>query len=260
MHTTPNGKRYIWLSGNIKDRWNNNGNRYKEHKHFYNAIKKYGWNNIIHETVFENLNLEDANSIEQILIILFRTHLDEFGYNKTFGGGGKSGYRASNDTRSKISQKAIGRKASTETIAKMSLAHIGNTNLLGHKQTDESKKKISESVKNKLKETEIRKRMSERSKNNKNFLGHRHTDETKKKMAESHTGVNPTVEARANMCNAQTVFRDVYQYSINGELLNIFESLRSAEKYINPNRRPVCVSACVNGRNKTAYGYKWSYI
>ena len=54
-HTSPSGKIYIGITGKKpKVRWNN-GNGYKHNRHFYRAIKLYGWNNILHEVLFENL-------------------------------------------------------------------------------------------------------------------------------------------------------------------------------------------------------------
>lgn len=52
IHTCPNKKRYIGLSKNPKQRWNN-GDGYKANLEFYKQIKKYGWENIKHEIVAE---------------------------------------------------------------------------------------------------------------------------------------------------------------------------------------------------------------
>ena len=48
-HTSPSGKVYIGITGqDIHRRWRNNGEGYRGQL-FYNAIKKYGWENISHE-------------------------------------------------------------------------------------------------------------------------------------------------------------------------------------------------------------------
>ena len=48
-------------------RWNN-GNGYKTQRFFFNAIQKYGWNNIEHHIVAENLNKDEACNMEISLI------------------------------------------------------------------------------------------------------------------------------------------------------------------------------------------------
>lgn len=44
-------------------RWGVNGFRYKRQV-FYSAIQKYGWNNIKHILLFENLSHDEANIME----------------------------------------------------------------------------------------------------------------------------------------------------------------------------------------------------
>lgn len=51
--------------------------------------------------------------------------------------------------------------------------------------------------------------------------------------------------------------KTVFQYSLNGELINEFTSTQDVERklgYCQPG-----ISRCCNGKYKTAYGYKWSY-
>ena len=66
-----NNKKYIGITSkdNPNDRWKN-GNGYinRNHPHFENAIKKYGWNNFKHEILFSGLTQEDALLKENSLI------------------------------------------------------------------------------------------------------------------------------------------------------------------------------------------------
>lgn len=56
VHITPNNKRYVGItSTKVEKRWVN-GNGYKSQKYFYRAIEKYGWDNIQHEIITENLS------------------------------------------------------------------------------------------------------------------------------------------------------------------------------------------------------------
>ena len=57
LHTSPNGKKYYGITSknNPSERWGNNGDNYKRHPYFYNAINKYGWNNFKHEIIFDSI-------------------------------------------------------------------------------------------------------------------------------------------------------------------------------------------------------------
>ena len=55
-HTTPNNKIYIGITKHDpKYRWLNNGRGYKEQSTFFNAILKYGWINIKHEILYNDI-------------------------------------------------------------------------------------------------------------------------------------------------------------------------------------------------------------
>lgn len=85
-HTSPNGKVYIGITRkNPIKRWNN-GNGYKQNTHFYNAISKYGWNNIKHEILFDNLTKEEACKKEIELIAEYKSNDPNYGYNRSSGG------------------------------------------------------------------------------------------------------------------------------------------------------------------------------
>ena len=72
-----------------EQRWSN-GKSYKQNKHFWNAIQKYGWNNIVHEIVAKNLTKEEACNFEKLLIKALKSNHVDYGYNKTLGGEGAS--------------------------------------------------------------------------------------------------------------------------------------------------------------------------
>ena len=87
MHTViENNKKYIGQgSGDPKTRWGSSGHRYKG-QYFYNAIQKYGWDNIYHEIIAENITQEEADKLEKELIKKYKTNNRKFGYNITPGG------------------------------------------------------------------------------------------------------------------------------------------------------------------------------
>ena len=70
-----NGKVYIGLTGRKPEyRWDNGKGYYKNgQSKMYNAIQKYGWENVKHEIVFENLTKKDACLKEQELISKYHT-------------------------------------------------------------------------------------------------------------------------------------------------------------------------------------------
>lgn len=86
MHYFPNKKRYIGITRRgAKKRWGKNGNGYKGQV-VYNAIKKYGWNNILHLIPYRNLTEEEAKAKEIELIAKYKTNDIKYGYNITAGG------------------------------------------------------------------------------------------------------------------------------------------------------------------------------
>lgn len=88
QHTTPNNKIYIGITSMIaKKRWNN-GLGYRHNIYFYNAIQKYGWDNIKHEILFSDLTKEEAEQKEIELIAFYKSNQKEYGYNIENGGNG----------------------------------------------------------------------------------------------------------------------------------------------------------------------------
>lgn len=106
MHVNKvNKKKYIGLTRrNPHDRWMSNGLGYKG-QGFYNAIKKYGWDNFDHIIIANNLNFNDASKLEMDLIKHFDT--THYGYNQSSGGEGSQYYYVSKDVRKKISNTMI---------------------------------------------------------------------------------------------------------------------------------------------------------
>lgn len=68
VHIAPNEKRYYGITSREPYRRWGNGNGYRQNRHFYNAIKAYGWSSFQHEIIAENLSLEVACQLEKDLI------------------------------------------------------------------------------------------------------------------------------------------------------------------------------------------------
>lgn len=88
VHIFPNGKLYIGQTKQKKldHRFGKNGNGYHTCPVMWKAIQKYGWYNIKHVLLFDNLSHDMANIIEEKLIEKYNTNNSEFGYNVADGG------------------------------------------------------------------------------------------------------------------------------------------------------------------------------
>lgn len=84
----PSLKFYVGLTGfDPKKRWGKNGIGYKHHqKLMWNAIQKYGWDNIKHKILFTSKIKEEAEEKEIEYISYYKSDNCEFGYNIKHGG------------------------------------------------------------------------------------------------------------------------------------------------------------------------------
>ena len=106
-HICPNKKVYIGItSRSLNRRWDN-GNGYKRNLHFYRAIQKYGWENIEHILLFDNLTKKEAELKEIELISKYKSNNYKYGYN--IANGGNSYGMHSEETKRKISENCKGR-------------------------------------------------------------------------------------------------------------------------------------------------------
>lgn len=168
LHTFPNGKRYVGITcQDVKRRWRD-GKGY-EGQVVYDAIIKYGWDNVKHEILFEGLTKEQAEEEEKALIKRYDTTSHANGYNVELGGNaagkvsdeskrknseshkglmaGKKhwhyGQHWSDDVKKKISEANKGKKISDETRMKKSAIFSGKGNpMYGTKIPAEHKKKL----------------------------------------------------------------------------------------------------------------------
>lgn len=282
MHTAPNRKRYIGITSNEpKIRWNC-GHGYKCNYYFSNAIKKYGWNNIKHEILIENLTKEQAEQKEIELIAEYKSNQREYGYN--IDNGGNSNGKHSEETKKKLSEAFKGEKnywygkhLPKEICKKISESQKGEKAYWYGKQfPKEIRKKMSESQKGeknhnfgrkgeqacwygKHHSEETKRKISEANTGDKHyFYGKHHSEETKTKMSEARKGEKSywygkhlskeTKEKLSKINSIQVICIETNIYypsaKIAGETLNICPS----------NITKVC-----NGKRKTTGGYHFKY-
>lgn len=145
-HTSPSGKIYIGITKQKPEyRWRD-GKGYKNNIHFYNAIKKYGWDNFSHEVLFTSLTQDEAERIEKELVREYRCTDIRKGYNVAEGG-----HALSPESRKKIGDTRRARNIrpwnegghfSDEARAKMSRSRKGRPT---HPWTDEQKERVRQS-------------------------------------------------------------------------------------------------------------------
>ena len=140
-HIFPNGKSYIGITcaKPYHRRWRGGTGYYLQPK-IYNAILKYGWENIKHEVLFRHLRVDDANRIEQEMIAKYDSV--ENGYNVSIGGGGSYGIPCSEEKKRKIGRANKGKPWNgNDNFAKWRKEH-GAWNKGGH-LTPEQYRKIA---------------------------------------------------------------------------------------------------------------------
>lgn len=86
-HTFPNGKVYIGQTCQIPEKRWDKGRKYKTQIYLWRAIQKYGWENIKHDILEENLSQQKANELEDYYIVeLYKSNNKKYGYNLDRGG------------------------------------------------------------------------------------------------------------------------------------------------------------------------------
>jgi group I intron endonuclease len=117
---TVNNKCYIgWTSKDVQNRWSQHKTdalRIRDNRKFYNAIRKYGIENWIVDTLLETTTVEEAKLKEIELIAVYDSYYK--GYNSTKGGDGNNGIVMSKESNQARSLKLKGIKKSPETIEK----------------------------------------------------------------------------------------------------------------------------------------------
>ena len=112
-HKVPNEKIYIGITSQDPERRWQNGYGYATQQLFWRAIQKYGWDNIEHNILFENLSFEEAKQIEIELIAKYHTFIHDplcNGYNMTLGGEGSLGHKVSEKLKEKNRNRILGKK------------------------------------------------------------------------------------------------------------------------------------------------------
>lgn len=167
-YTSPSGKHYIGQTCRpVTRKWEHR--QADENSYFHNAINKHGYENFTYEVLERDLTLDEANERESYYIREYNSMNRDKGYNRDTGGSNGSpseetreklrqanlGKKASEETRLKISNALKGKPKSENARANMSEAQKGNKNCLGVKKSEEAKLKISETQGTKIRINDV---------------------------------------------------------------------------------------------------------
>lgn len=147
---------------------------------------------------------------------------------------GRMGHKNTNEHINAVRLAHIGLKHTKETREKMSLSH----------STQEAKEYMRKLMLDRLNSTEslIYPFCGFKSKSN-SMMKRWHFDKCK-------MNPNNTREKSNNV-------KKVYQYTLDGKLINVFNSIKEANEYFNKSYSHI--DACCRNERKVCFGYKWSY-
>jgi group I intron endonuclease len=249
MHKCPNGKVYIGITGQtVKERWKGNGQGYHGNKHFFQAIKKYGWDNIEHIIIKSKISKHEACELEKTLIAQYQSNNREYGYNKSTGGESPAqGFHHSESTKAVFSQMRKGVKFSDEHKQKISEA------LKGRSVSDETKEKLRQNRLGTRASAELREHLSKTRTGILNpRYGVRLSEETKAKISKATKGKIISAEQRKLIGEkSKKPIRCV-------ETGVIFPSIKEAGEAIGTD--PTNIVNTLAGRQKTTKGLHFEYI
>lgn len=223
---------YIGITSWMPEKRWQNGRGYYKQSRFYNAIKKYDWNNFKHEILFKGLTKEEAEQKEIELIAEYQSNNRKFGYN--IANGGNCVGTVSEETKKKISQANMGNQygkgniLSEEHKKRISEAMKGNQHTKGRKMPEHVKQILLQSRQNE----EVRRKISVAN------TGKKHSEETKKKLSESHKGLG----VKRVVCVETGVF---------------YDSIKEASKQLNLKGHHI--GTCCSGDRQTCGGFHWCF-
>ena len=252
-----NNKVYIGITSiKPEERWRN-GHGYIKQMLFYNAIKKYGWDNFKHEILFENLTKEEAEQKEIELIAQYNSTNICFGYN--IQNGGNSVGKFTDETKKKMSESHKGLVFSQEHINNLRKARKGReSGFKGKKHTYETKRKMSEQRRGCNHPF-----YGKRGKDSPNY-GKHHSEETKRKISEGNKGKIISQKQREILRQKNSGYNNPRSKHIcqidkyTGDLIAIFASAGEASRQLHLDKNAIR-KCCIGYKYKTVGGFKWCY-
>lgn len=267
IHTFPNGKKYIGVTGQRpEDRWRA-GKGYRSQPQIYRAILKYGWENVSHDVSRTGISRDAAYEMEMELIAKYDTTNPDKGYNNSIGGvGGSLGATLSQTAKENISKGHIGLKLSPETKRKISEGRKGENNPnFGKHPSEETIQKFRESIKTSPKRERMLKSLSESMKKRwENEEYRAKMIEVSRRTANSPNrkrllGVdNPNYGKRLTSEQKENLSKKKSKPILCVETGIIYPSSKAAETFFNVARS--AITHVLDKEDKTSCGFHWKRI
>lgn len=239
---------YIGQSVDIYRRWNKHRWELKNNKHknqiMQNVYNLYTETDPFEYTIIKETIITELNKTEKEFIIEYHY---KFPNKRCMNvADPERCYTSNPETRKKISMTMTGKSLSEETKAKMSESRKGQKHKWSRKKMvqldlDGNLIKVWDSVKDAEQELSIRI-------HKKNKLCGGFQWQSYEEWLE-----NP----KQTVCHKHNITSTVKQYDLQGNLLNEWNSPKDASKGTNTNHGALV--SCLNGKNKTAGGFLWSY-
>lgn len=262
-YTGKNGKKYIGItSRSVKQRAETNGNAYvrEDNSKFGRAIEKYGFDFFTVETLEENLTLDEAREKEKYYINLYDTYYN--GYNNTFGGEGRI------TTNRELVQELWNKGNGIQEIKEITgygrnaigwaLEEIGIDGTARIKR--QSGKYLTYTVYQYDKNGEyIRSFNSIADAERETGISNQNISSCINGKRQTAGGFQWTREYKEHLDNYKKrpgFHKELYQYSLDGRLLNKFATVAEAAEKLGFGKEYLAKKAREQGK---AYGYIWSY-
>lgn len=227
--------------------------------HFYRAIRKYGIENFKIEIIEEATN-DKLTEREKYWIKQFNSYND--GYNSTLGGEGAIRYE--DEDFLELWDKGYG----TQYIADLLGCSVGTAGkrlkLLIPNYEEENKKRHGRGTPQFL---EREKKVHELWDEGKSGIEIKEALNIGKDALKMHLFnyenfdkeeyKRRTIKENTKRYNKNNIIR---QLDLEGNLIATFPSISEAIRQLGPGHNVSNISSCINGKSKTAYGYKWERI
>lgn len=261
-----NNKVYIGKSKNIPERWEKHLYALKSNTHpnfhLQSSFNKYGEGNFSFIILgsFKEVEEVTLNELEIKLIKQYKSHIDSYGYNKTFGGEGASHIE---EVKQKISNSLKGRPLDEK---RKNILKQANT---GRKQSKEEIQKRTEKQKIKILQYDLEG----------NFVREWSSmREAANELNIYESGINACVNGKSKFSRGfiwkrkenpieyvqkpKKVYMgkpfQVIQYTLEGLLIKTWISISEASKQTKTSKSSII--RCCKNKQKTANNFIWKYL
>lgn len=243
-HTTPSNKVYIGITKQEPEKRWKYGNGYNKDSIFYNAVLKYGWDNINHEILYSGLTEEEACEKEIELIAEYKSTDRRYGYNISAGG---------NTTHNTIEANAKRRAKALERWSDPERRKSMSEKMTGKAHSKETREKMSLSQKKRYEDP------AEREKVSKCQLGKTRTQEAKEKTSNSLKAFYSIPENAKRVADSQ---REANRRTHGRKVMcvetgKIYDTIVDASRECNIERR--YISDMCRHKRKNVGVYSWQY-